>query len=274
MSVFRYTHAIVCRMPKSFKTNVLGVEDNVDLELARKQHQNYISNLRAIGLDVIELPPDENHPKCLFVEDTAIVCNGSALICKPSEPSRRNEVDYMRNILKTELELPVSEIKDEAAMLDGGDVLFTGKEFFVGISSHTNEAGARAVAGAFPEFPCSPVKIDGDRHLKCLMSMAGPDVICVSSDPCAQDALKRIENLATFRYKTLTVPNVEAANVLYANGTMFFREGLPESSKIFEEKMSHMDLKPLTFSEVAKAKGYLSCCSILVRKTKHLKKIM
>lgn len=33
----------------------------------------------------------------------------------------------MRNILKTELELPVTEIEDESALLEGGDVLFTGK---------------------------------------------------------------------------------------------------------------------------------------------------
>lgn len=35
-----------------------------------------------------------------------------------------------------------------------------GREFFVGISEFTNEAGARAVAAAFPEFPCTPVKVN------------------------------------------------------------------------------------------------------------------
>ncbi len=31
-----------------------------------------------LGLDVIELPPDENIPECIhiYVEDTAFVCNG------------------------------------------------------------------------------------------------------------------------------------------------------------------------------------------------------
>ncbi|MCL4131614.1 UNVERIFIED_CONTAM: hypothetical protein GTU68_056616, partial [Idotea baltica] len=241
---------------------------------ARKQHQNYVSQLRTIGLDVIELPPDENHPDCLFVEDTAVVCNGSALICRPAEPSRRNEVDYMRNILKTELELPVTEIKDESATLEGGDVLFTGKEFFVGLSGRTNEAGARAVAEAFPDFPCSPVKIDKFLHLKTLMTMAGPEVICVASDSHAQEALKRIENLATFRYKTLTVPDLNACNVLFANGTMLYKNNFPESAKIFEEKMSHWELKPISFGEMEKASGCLTCCSILVKKTKHMKKIM
>lgn len=73
------------------------------------------------------------------------------------------------------------EIADANAKLDGGDVLFTGifdldiflnqvfvnfeilfilgREFFVGLSQWTNEAGAKAVAAAFPEYPCVPIKV-------------------------------------------------------------------------------------------------------------------
>ena len=37
--------------------------------------------------------------------------------------------------------------------------VFSGREFFVGLSQFTNEAGARAVAAAFPEYPCAPIKV-------------------------------------------------------------------------------------------------------------------
>lgn len=37
--------------------------------------------------------------------------------------------------------------------------MIAGKEFFVGVGKFTNEAGARAVAAAFPEFPCTPIKV-------------------------------------------------------------------------------------------------------------------
>lgn len=36
---------------------------------------------------------------------------------------------------------------------------FSGKEFFVGLSQRTNQAGACALASAFPEFPCTPIKV-------------------------------------------------------------------------------------------------------------------
>lgn len=39
-----------------------------------------------------------------------------------------DQVEYMRTILQNELELPLIEISDEKATLDGGDVLFTGKD--------------------------------------------------------------------------------------------------------------------------------------------------
>lgn len=87
MAAFRYTHAVVCRIPQSLRT-----KGELDLEEAKRQHETYVRLLREIGLDVIELPPDELLPECVFVEDTAVVCNGIALITRPGAPERAKEV--------------------------------------------------------------------------------------------------------------------------------------------------------------------------------------
>lgn len=84
---FRYTHAVVCRIPTSLKNR-----GNIDLDDAKKQHENFVRLLRELGLDVIELPPDEGLPDCVFVEDTAVVCNGTALITRPGAAHRAKEV--------------------------------------------------------------------------------------------------------------------------------------------------------------------------------------
>ena len=91
-NAFRYTHAVVCRLPDSFATNAIGINGTIDLNLAKEQHATYVSLLRELGLDVIELPSDEALPDCVFVEDTAIVVNGTALICRPGHPARQKEV--------------------------------------------------------------------------------------------------------------------------------------------------------------------------------------
>jgi dimethylargininase len=38
-------------------------------------------------------------------------------------------------------------------------VLFTGREFFVGLSKTTNLIGAKAVASAFPEYPVTLLRV-------------------------------------------------------------------------------------------------------------------
>ena len=177
-------------------------------------------------------------------------------------------METIRSILRKELKLPIVEIADPNATLDGGDVLFTGQEFFVGISGRTNEAGARAVAAAFPEYPCTPIKISRKvLHLKSCMTMAGPSIICVSNCPEAQDILKKIEREATFKYFTMTVPDAEAANVIYANGSLIHRSEFPSSVAIYEERLDYPRI-PIKLWELAKPQASLSCLSILIRKSR------
>ncbi|CAB3375124.1 N(G),N(G)-dimethylarginine dimethylaminohydrolase 1 isoform X1 [Cloeon dipterum] len=279
--MFRYTHALVCRVPVAFRTRA-----EIDLEEARRQHEALCRLLRELGVDVVELPPDELHPECVFVEDTAVICNGVALITRPGAPHRQGEVDTVRAVLKKELGLPIVEISDEAAKLDGGDVLFTGREFFVGLSEWTNEAGARALAASFPEFSVTPIKVSPGvrleggqqghalqvsepRHLKALVSMAAPDVLCVSKGAASQEVLRRIEREASFSYQTLTVPEDSAANVLSVNGTLIHRSAAeaPETCKHLEGK-PELQRRQLSVSELAKVGAGLSSCCLLVRRTR------
>jgi N-dimethylarginine dimethylaminohydrolase len=46
---------------------------------------------------VIELPADESLPEGVFVEDTAVICDGIALICRPGLPGRLKEVMNIEN---------------------------------------------------------------------------------------------------------------------------------------------------------------------------------
>ena len=53
----------------------------------------------------------------------------------------------------------IVEINDNQAIIDASDVLFTGREFFVGLSKRTNISGAKMVASTFPEYPVSIIKV-------------------------------------------------------------------------------------------------------------------
>jgi len=96
---FKYNFALVSRVANSFgeksSYDLVG-KSHVDIEQARREHEELVDALRRIGVDVIELPCDENQPDGVFVDDIAVVINGTALICNPptikDRPSRQGEV--------------------------------------------------------------------------------------------------------------------------------------------------------------------------------------
>lgn len=96
---FKYNFAIVSRIASTFvdhSTFPLQNGQSINIEKARKEHEDLVEALRRIGLDVIELPSDDKHPDGIFVGDVAVVINGTALICNPpnfkDHPSRQGEV--------------------------------------------------------------------------------------------------------------------------------------------------------------------------------------
>lgn len=60
----------------------------------------------------------------------------------PGHESRQGEVVAVRETLEKVPGLAVT-VMEEPARMDGGDVLFTGLEFFVGLSNRTNQVSVR-----------------------------------------------------------------------------------------------------------------------------------
>merc|ERR1712098_781668 len=209
---FKFSSVIVCELPESYASSALGLTSAVDMTRARSQWRQYVSSLEGLGCKVTILPADEKFPDCVFVEDTAVILLGHALLTKPGAPSRRDEIKNMKPVLEKQ-GLVVMEITDPDAKLDGGDVIFTGKEILVGLSSRTNQAGVDAVAEAFPGFPVTGIPVSGPLPLKTLLTLCAPGTICASSQSGYSTAmLKRIQSLAKFEYKSLIVPDDMASN--------------------------------------------------------------
>ncbi|CAG9136025.1 unnamed protein product [Plutella xylostella] len=262
-----YTHAIVGTfMP------VLRVGEGPDYSDARRQHDCYLRLLRELNLDVVELDLGGTFPSNVVLEDLAIVCHGIALLTKPASKADEQKSRVIKGALR-KLGQTIVEVTDPEAKLIGSDVLFTGSEFFVGICETSNEAGASAVAEAFPEFPCTPIKLPKDaQHIKKYISIAGSNdietILCIGESKEAKELLKKMEREASFPYKTLTVPEDEAANCLYLNGTLVHRaiEEIPDSFKVFCEKIDYAR-RSICFSELTNVSNGLTSCCLLLRKT-------
>ena len=112
-----------------------------DVDLARRQQQDYVDTLEANGVRVHRLAADENHPDCMFVEDQAVVVDGHMLLPVPGHPSRVAEQPPIAEFLMEALEGVQTCTMGGEARMDGGDVIRLGDLFFVGRSSRTNDLG-------------------------------------------------------------------------------------------------------------------------------------
>jgi dimethylargininase len=278
---FKYNFALVSRIAASFGEHSsfdMKRGTHIDIDKARREHEDLVEALRRIGLDVIELPCDEKHPDGLFVDDIAVVINGTALICNPpsfkNKPSRQGELAVVRQVLRKELGLKIVEVESETAFVEGGDVLWTGREIFVGLSSRTNMLGAQAVAKAFPEYPCNIVKVHEPAvHLKDNISMAGPEVIAVAKSASAQKTFQEIRATGGPGYKYISVEEDEAGNVIFCNGTLLHlaAEQIPKGFAVYENKIDYPRVA-IHMEEPLKRGGRLSSCVLIINRVRHPKK--
>jgi len=113
----------------------------VDVDLARAQHAAYADALAACGWRIAPVPPVEDCPDSVFVEDTVVVCEDLAVLARPGAPARRAEVAGVA-AMAGPLGLRTAAIAAPGT-LDGGDVLQAGHTVYVGRGGRTNAAGIR-----------------------------------------------------------------------------------------------------------------------------------
>lgn len=259
----------LCRgVPDSFAGAVRSKEPDkpIDVNRAREQHANYVAALRRLLPGEVEvIGADESHPDCPFIEDTAVVVGKVALITQLGHPSRRGEEEAVARKLR-ELGYETQRPWEGGERLDGGDVLWTGEEIFVGLSSRTNEAGAKALQRAFSGVPVRRIQLQEGLHLKSVMTMLGPRTLAVAeSDGGRAAEAQALE--CNGMHEAVRIPDCDAANVvLTGEGLMIRSECGEESKRALWGKARELGLKveEVAASELAKADGLLTCCSILL----------
>jgi dimethylargininase len=112
----------------------------IDLAKARAQHGDYVRALKSLGCHVVELPPEDDLPDSVFVEDAAFILPEVAVITRPGADSRKPETVSIADALRPHRDLLFVR---EPATLDGGDVLVLDKAIYVGLSSRSNAEAVR-----------------------------------------------------------------------------------------------------------------------------------
>src|SRR5690348_12836486 len=111
--------------------------DHVDAELAQRQWDGYVGALHEAGWTTHEVPAAPDCPDSVFVEDTMVVYDDLAIICRPGADERWPEVAAAEDTVSAQ---GYRVVRIEApGTIDGGDVLKHGGTVWVGVGGRTND---------------------------------------------------------------------------------------------------------------------------------------
>lgn len=262
--MFDYDKAIT-RPPCGNFANGLthGLLGKPDFDLAVRQHQQYVNTLRRCGVDVIVLRPDNDYPDSCFTEDEAIVTDRMAVIPSFCRPSRQGEEVRLRPIIEVFYSGRIEEIKAPGT-LEGGDICRAENHFFIGISSRTNEEGARQFAEIASKYGFTSDFCD-IRGIEILHLTTGMCYIGDNTVVCCP-AFKKLKALSSFKLIVTSQEEAYAANCVRINDKVIIPEGFPKLQRKLTK--AGFDVVTTPMSEIEKQDGGLSCLSIRMPKRK------
>lgn len=227
----------------------------IDLARAVAQHVRYEAMLVKLGCTVQRLPPLNDLPDAVFVEDTAVVLPEVAVITRPGAPSRRPEVTSVAHALGEYRDLAFIE---DGGTLDGGDVLVIGSTIFVGSSSRTNAEGIDRLSQIVERhgYTVRPVTLSGCLHLKSAVTRVGEDVVLLNPewvDPATFEHMQCID---------VHPDEPFAANALLVGRSVIYPTGFDETCGRLTN--AGIDVHTIETGEIQKAEGGVTCCALLV----------
>jgi dimethylargininase len=226
----------------------------IDVERARRQHGEYEAALERLGCTVERLGEEPALPDAVFVDDTALVLDEVAVIFRPGAPSRRPETESVASALA-----PYRELLRMTGLgtTDGGDVLHLARTLYVGLSTRSDLAGIDELRELVAPYGylVHGTPISGCLHLKSAVTAIGEDTILVNPDWVDAELFPGTRAVEIDRAEPL------AANALRIGGRLIYSATCPRTA----EKLARLgfDLELVDLSELDKAEGAVTCCSLL-----------
>jgi dimethylargininase len=228
----------------------------ISQDSAQVQHRRYVEALESAGLHVSQVMPDEDFPDCVFIEDTAVIWGGSALVACMA-PHREGEQAAVTEALTpthTLVRLPLG------ATLDGGDVLHVEGTTYVGLSSRTNQRGTDALAEFLAPHGRRVVSVPVRHclHLKSAATYLGDGTLLAAPgllDESLFDVARVIHTAAG---------ESGCANCLRIGDRLLVLAGYPKTQGALERfAAGGLQVVVLDMSEFEKGGGSLTCLSLI-----------
>ena len=230
----------------------------IDVGLAERQHHAYERCLAGLGCTVTRLPSESALPDSVFVEDTAVVLDELAVVTRPGAASRRPETAPVAAALSAWR--PLLHLAPPGT-LDGGDVLVVGRRIFVGRSRRSNEAGYGQLRELLTPrgYTVVPVPVRGCLHLKSAVTAVAADRLLVNPAWVDASVFTGLETLEA------DPAEPHAANALRIGEAVVFPARFERTRRRLEGAGIHV--VTVDVSELARAEGAVTCCSLVFEAT-------
>jgi dimethylargininase len=226
----------------------------IDLDLALRQWHSYVDALETSGWGIVEVPPADDCPDSVFVEDSMVVYKNLAVMSRPAAESRQAEVIDAEKTVEG-LGYSVNRIRPPGT-LDGGDVLKVGDTIYVGHGGRTNATAIHCLRDILTPIGASVVAVPVQKvlHLKSAVT-ALPDGTIIGYRPLVDDT----EVFPRF----LGVPEESGAHVVLDDDRLLIAADCPHSAALFRD----LGYRPIVvdISEFQKLEGCVTCLSVRLR---------
>ena len=255
MGAFDFTHALLRRPGLSVSDGLRdGDHDGPSYEGVEREHSAYEAALRELGVKVEVLPPLEEFPDAIFVEDPALTFSEGAILLNPGAPSRAGEVGEISDALGERFERLLTLATGHA---EGGDILTTPSEVLIGLSARTDREGATALIELLAELGKHGRIVTtppGVLHFKTGCGRVHEETVAVTA------ALDSAEMFGNLRRMVLPEDEEAGANLLRVRDHVLIGEGFPKTREMIERHGVATIALPIT--EIAKIDAGLSCMSL------------
>ncbi len=227
----------------------------VDVARAAEQWDAYGDALRRSGWRTVEVPPADDCPDSVFVEDTMVVFGGTVVISRPGTPARQPETTAAEETISG-FGYDVHRITAPGT-LDGGDVLKVGDIMYVARGGRTNGVGIRQLRAAFAPLGVRVIAVPLTKvlHLKTAVT-ALPDGTIIGWPPALDDP--------GFFPHFMPMPEESGSHVVLLGGeSVLMAANAPRSADLLSD-LGYTPV-PVDISEFEKLEGCVTCLSVRLR---------
>jgi len=149
----------------AFEDPAHGYLHAVDLDEARRQHDQLLRLLADLGVHIDELGVETGDPDLVYVFDPALVSDEGMILLRSGKPNRLGEEEAMES-WAADASIPIAGRIGEPGTVDGGDTFWLRPDVFcIGRSLRTNAEGVRQLTSI----------VGGDIHVFDVPYFHGPD---------------------------------------------------------------------------------------------------